>query len=456
MNNVEFALHFAEHVEVGLLYAILCLLVNLTLMRRYIYSLFDPLLFYAVLSAMGGAVVLYLQHFGLIRPFYFWSYLATQVAFTAGFLLIPPPSAVRSPKPSMPATYSGPIKILYPLAVVLFVVLQLYAYSVTGLPIFLESRLEAFSTGGGFGFVNRVIFVVSNITLVCAFYRLMLLRRGRLSRTLDYAVVAFCIAVAVVSGSKGALLSLVFSVSLALFFARRFHGVQRAEGSIRRFFVLLIGLAFPVAFGTIYLQAGIDNPIELVSVVAMRFFQTGEIYFMVYPNDVLQHLPDGNGVLALFYSPLGSLRLVPREYLPVNLGLQAFWYHYDSSLLAGPNARHNVFGLHYFGPYISVLFSLLLGLSFSIARNSSYRLLPSTPVGMNVYVLLVSCAVFIEQDVAGQALDYLFSLVLVFPPLYALSYFIRPAARRRARRIVLQRLATEPGSKAAGPPRPVA
>lgn len=433
MNNLEFALHFAEHVEIGVLYGFVCVLLNLLLMRRHIYSMFDPLLFYAVLSAMGGAVVLYLQHFDLIRLFYFWSYLATQAAFTAGFLLIRPPAALRSPKPTLAPTYSGPIKVLYPLSVLLFVVSQLSVYAVTGLPIFLESRLEAFATGGGFGFLSRVILVTSSIALVCAFYRLLMMRRSRLSRAFDHGVVLFCIAVAIVSGSKGALLSLVFTVSLAIFYARRFHGAVQAEARVRRIFLALIGLAFPVAFATIYLQAGIDNPLELASVVAMRFFQTGEIYFMVYPGDVLQRLPDGNGLLALFYSPLGSLRLVPREYLPVNLGLQAFWYHYDTSLLAGPNARHNVFGLHYFGPYLSVVFSFLLGLLFSLVRNTTYRRLPSTPVGMNLYVLIVGCAVYIEQDVAGQALEYFFSVVLIFPLLYAVSYLISPTRLRRER-----------------------
>ncbi len=433
MNNLEFALHFAEHIEIGVLYGFVCLLVNLLLMRRYIYSIFDPLLFYAALAAMGGAVVLYLQHFDLIRPFYFWSYLATQAAFTVGFLLIRPPAALKSSRPTLPPTYSGPIRVLYPLSVVLFVASQLSAYAVTGLPIFLESRLEAFATGGGFGFISRIILVTSSISLVCAFYRLLMLRLSRASRAFDYGVVLFCIAVAIVSGSKGALLALVFTVSLSMFFARRFHGAIHAEARVRRFLLALIGLAFPVAFVTIYLQAGIDNPLELASVVAMRFFQTGEIYFMVYPGDVLQRLQDGNGLLALFYSPLGSLRLVPREYLPVNLGLQAFWYHYDTSLLAGPNARHNVFGLHYFGPLLSVVFSFLLGLVFSLARNTTYRRLPPTPVGMNLYVLIVSCAVYIEQDVAGQALEYFFSVVLIFPLLYAVSYFISPTRMRRAR-----------------------
>ena len=433
MNNLEFALHFAEHVEIGVLYGFVCLLVNLSLMRRHIYSIFDPLLFYAVLSAMGGAVVLYLQHFELIRPFYFWSYLATQASFTLGFLLIHPPAALRSLRPTLPPTYSGPIRVLYPLSVVLFVASQLSAYAVTGLPIFLESRLEAFSTGGGFGILSRVILVTSSISLVCAFYRLLMLQLSRASRAFDYGVVLFCIAVALVSGSKGALLVLVFTVSLAMFFARRFHGAVQAEARVRRYLLALIGLAFPVAFVTIYLQAGIDNPLELASVVAMRFFQTGEIYFMVYPGDVLQRLQDGNGLLALLYSPLGSLRLVPREYLPVNLGLQAFWYHYDTSLLAGPNARHNVFGLHYFGPLMSVVFSFLLGLLFSLARNTTYRRLPSTPVGMNLYVLIVGCAVYIEQDVAGQALEYFFSVVLIFPLLYAVSYLISPTRLRRSR-----------------------
>jgi hypothetical protein len=112
---------------------------------------------------------------------------------------------------------------------------------------------------------------------------------------------------------------------------------------------------------------------------------------------------------------------VEREALPVNLGLQAFWFHYDTDLLSGPNARHNVFGLHYFGPVLSVAFSFVLGWLLGIARNSAYRRLPATPMGMVTYMLVVSCAIFIEQDVAGQAIEYFFSLLLVLPVLYVLA-----------------------------------
>lgn len=426
MNKFEFSSHLLDHIHIGVLYALVCVAVNVAVMRRYIYSVFDPLLFYTVLSGTGGSVVLYLYHFDLIRPIYLWSYVGTQIAFTSGFLMLRPPAAIQSVRPTLIPTYTGPIQALYPLSVTLFIICQLAVYIVTGLPIFLESRLEAFAGGDGFGLLSRVIYVTSSIALVCAFYRLALLPRGRLSRALDCSVIAVCVAVAVVSGSKGALLALVFSVSLALFFARRYRGTARAEQKVRRFFVFVVLLAFPAAFTTIYFQSGIDSFSELVTVVWMRFFQTGDIFFMLYPDEILNRLQHDNGLLALLYSPLGSLRLVPRESLPVNLGLQAFWYHYDTTLLSGPNARHNVFGLFYFGPWLSVMFSFMLGLAFSVARNSTYRKLPSTPIGMNLYVLVASSSMFIEQDVSGQALEYLFSVVLVFPVLYVISYCLVP------------------------------
>ena len=439
LNNFQFSLHFIEHIEVGVFYAFLFLIMNLVVMRRYIYSVFDPLLFFIVLSAAGGAVVPYLYHFDLIGPVYLWSYIGTQLAFTAGFLLVRPPAAVRSPIPTVVPTYTGPIQVLYPLSVVFFITAQLTVYSVIGLPIFLESRLETFADGGGFGSLSRIIFVTSSISLVCAVYRLTLLKRSRVIRILDSFVLIFCVVVALLSGSKGALLALIFNISLALFFARRFYGIDRAEMNVRRFFILLVASTIPVAFVTIYVQSGIDNLLELAGVVAMRFFQSGEIYFMVYPNDILNRLQDGNGLLALFYSPLGSLRLIPRESLPINLGLQAFWYHYDTSLLSGPNARHNVFGLFYFGPWFSLLFSFVLGLTYSIARNSTYRMLSRSPIGMTLYVLIVSCAMYIEQDVAGQAIEYLFSVIVLFPILYVISYSVSLARHHYAPRALIFR-----------------
>lgn len=435
MNNLEFALHFAEHIGTGLLYGAVCLAVTLLAWRRYFYSIFDPLLFYAVLSAMGGSVVLYLFHHDLIRTEYLVSYLATQAAFLLAFRVLRPamPTPVHGAH-TRRAPYDGAVVVLYPLATTTFAVSQAYVYSVSGLPILLDSRLETFSTGGGYGLFSRLLLVSSTVALSCAAYRIALVKRRLLARLADVLVLVLCIAVAVMSGSKGALLNMVFTISLTLFFASRFVETEEAERRMRRFLLLVVLLAFPVAFATVYLQAGIDNPFELASVIAMRFFQTGEIYFMVYPGDVLDRLPEANGLLALLYAPLGSLRLVDREALPTNLGLLAFWYHYDTALLAGPNARHNVFGLHYFGPWLSIAFSFLLGMMLSVARNGLYRFLPGTPIAMIVYVLVVSCAVFIEQDVAGQAIEYLFSVALFFPVLLVVSTLVAPGRLRRAGR----------------------
>lgn len=432
MNHVEFASHFAEHSEMGIIFAVLSLIINLTLLRKYIYSLFDPLLFYTVLSSMAGAVVLYLSYFDLIRPFYFWSYITTQAAFVGAFRLIKPPAFLPAMEPLVRGLYSGPIRILYPLSVGLFVPSQLFVYSIIGLPIFLDSRLEEFATGNGFGFFSRLILVTSTISLCAAFYRLLLLHQGLRSRLVDYSVVAFCIMVAIVSGSKGGLFSVIFTASLSLYFTRKFHEVRALEQRIRGFFLVIIALSFPVALATVYIQAGIEDLDELILALLMRFFHSGEIFYMVYPRDVLAGLSEGNGFLALFYSPLGSLRLVSRADLPINLGLQAFWYHYNTDLLTGPNARHNVFGLYYFGPIFSVLFSFFLGLLFSFTRNTVYRILPSSLIGMVSYVLLMNCAIFIEQDISGQALEYFFSVFLIFPVLYFASLIIHAARGRRS------------------------
>src|SRR2546421_12303890 len=124
MNNIEFGLHFAENATVGLAFIVLSLAVNLLVMRRYIYSLFDPLLFYTVLSAMAGAVALYLAYYELMRPFYLGSYLMTQAAFLVGFLLLKPARAPLRGRAPLRRLYAGPIRVLYPLSVMLFVLSQ--------------------------------------------------------------------------------------------------------------------------------------------------------------------------------------------------------------------------------------------------------------------------------------------------------------------------------------------
>jgi hypothetical protein len=163
----------------------------------------------------------------------------------------------------------------------------------------------------------------------------------------------------------------------------------------------------------------------------MRFINTGDVFYMSYVDNSLQFLDKGSGFLALFKAPLGALRIVSWDQLPVNLGLQLFWYHYDTDLMSGPNSRHNVFGLFYFGFYGSILFSFFVGFVTSYLRNVLFYKIKRNMTGMVIYVFMAMISPFLSQDFPGLALDKFLSFFIIFPVLYFFSLIVYDISKRR-------------------------
>ncbi|BDZ92798.1 TPA: hypothetical protein IRP92_003921 [Escherichia coli] len=168
---------------------------------------------------------------------------------------------------------------------------------------------------------------------------------------------------------------------------------------------------------------------QALTVLAMRFINTGDIYYMSYPSNQLEYMQDGNFFLALFKDFFGVFRIIEWNELPVNLGLQIFWSHYNTDLVTGPNPRHNVFGLFYLGPLLSVFYSFIVGYTLSYLRNRV--LIKSSPnfMGLIFYVLLASNTLYIEQDMTFALGQYI-SVFIVYVPLYVFAKILLLASNK--------------------------
>ena len=425
MNKSYFDLHLLDNIEYILLYMFFNALITYVLMRKHIYSIFDPLFFGMILAVCGYSTVFYLYHFDLINDYYFYSFIFTQFFFFIGFLLNKPISMMDYSQYNLVLSKNNkitPAFFIYIISSVLFIFSQLFVYYASGIPVLMESRLAMYSGGSGYGIFSRIIYVTSIISLSFSVFRLLLMRNRLSSNLYDYFIIFFSLIVAALSGSKAGILLLISTVFITLFFGRKISFNEKIEKKFQKNSLSLLILLIPISFLTIYAQLGFESVNEILISLALRFIHSGDIFFMSYPNDVLMHLnTNDNGFLAFFRGVFGALRLSSWENLPVNLGLQVFWYHYDTDLISGPNARHNVFGLFYFGFIGSLFFSFILGYVFGFVRNRLYKKLKPTQTNVILYTLLVMSINYIGQDPSGQALDYLFSVFLVFTPLYFIS-----------------------------------
>ncbi len=434
MNKFEFDLLIINNLDGFFIYLFLNGLIVFFILRKHIYSIFDPLAFGMILSICAYSTVFFSYHFNLINHYYFFSFVLTQSLFFFGFLMNAP---IKQRDFTMNYSMNKnneitPAFFIYMISSILYIISQLIVYYVSGIPLFMESRLETFTGGSGYGILGRIIYVTSIVSLSFATYRLLFKKNNIFANFYDYIIIFFSIVVAVLSGSKAGILLLIFIIFLTVFFARKSFFNPKIEKKFQKISISLLIILFPVTFLTLFIQLGFDNLNEILISLLLRFVHTGDIFFMAYPNDVLAYLnTNENGFFALFRSILGALRIVSWENLPTNLGLQVFWYHYDTDLVTGPNARHNVFGLFYFGFMGSLLFSFFLGYIYSFIRNKLYKLLKYKESNVILYTLLVMSINYIGQDPSGQTVDYLFSILLIFPPIYFISLMMFQLSKKR-------------------------
>jgi len=430
MNNIEFHIHYYANLEIGILFLLISSVITFLVVRKQVYSIFDPLFFNFLMGVAGYSVVFYLYYFDLIDEYYYYSFLSTQAAFFIGLSIFSTPKYFsQSNKVSYMAI--GITKYMYFLSFFMFFISQITVYYFNGLPIFMESRLAIFSGGSGFGILSRVIYVTSTISLTISSYSILFNKKMGISFLIHYFILFFYIFVSIVSGSKGALLVMIFIISLMLFYSRRKSINRSVESKANKMMLKLVFILFPAAILTVYIQTGVNNLIEPIIAIAMRFIHTGQIFYMVYPNDILNSFPEESAVLALFRDILGALRIYSWDELPTNHGLLAFQYHYDLDILTGPNDRHNTFGLFYFGFYGAIIFSFIMGFILSFIRNYLYTYLKFNLITMSLYVLLVLSANNLNQDPSGMAVGYFFSIMLVFIPLFLISYLLFEISRKK-------------------------
>lgn len=438
MNNADFHLSYYENISVALVFLIISYVLTYLFVRKQIYSIFDPLFFNFLMAAAGYSVVFYLSYLNIISDYYLYSFCLTQAAFFLGINTFKLPRSTTADLSHTTVASKklydsvGYIKCFYYLSFLSFFISQIIVYHYNGLPIFLDSRLSVFSGGSGFGFLSRVIYVTSTITLTTSSYSLIFRDFLGIPKLVHRLQLLFYILVALFSGSKGALLVMIFTISLMLFFSRKINNDVSLEKKATKLLLKILFLVFPAAIFTVFVQTGFENIYEVVLAIAMRFVHTGQIFYMVYPNDVLFEFPNANGFVALFRDVLGAWRIIGWDELPINHGLLAFQYHYALDLLTGPNDRHNTFGLFYFGFWGAIVFSYIIGFMMGFIRNKLYYRFRFNLITVNLYVLLNLAANNLNQDPSGMAIGYFHSIGIVFTALLIISFLIYGASKRES------------------------
>jgi len=424
MNYIDFFLFAEQHIENLIFWLIFSVVLYFFLFRKYIQSIFDPFFLIILIAGLSSSIVMFLYNNDAIKEEYFYKFLLTEIAFFTGFFLFKPlkfDNYLKKKEIRISNMFSERYSnILFYLASSLHFFFQVLTYIVVGIPLLLDSRMSTFSGGSGFGFVGRILEVVSIIGTFLLFYRIFYCKNTFLEKMYNYFYLILVILFLLLSGSKTNLIFLIYYLFFVNLFMTKIKGFKAKNiiTKTARYQRILLYASIPLIFLVMYIQlvnsgAETEENSPLLA-LGQRIISFGDIYYMTFPNDVIKLMNADSGFLQLFKDPLGMLRIVSWEKLPLDCGIEIYQYHYPNGTLSGPNARYNYFAILYFGPIGQVIYCFLFGVLTSFLRNTLFKILPNNIVCGVIYTLFSINLVYIFQDQAF-AIARFFNIIVLVP-----------------------------------------
>ena len=395
MNSSELVdLVFIEYLEY-ILSLLIGLFVYFSVYKKYFISIFDPLTIAGVFSMFGFVIVIFLKFTGNISNYYFMVYLVTQFAFFFGFRLVPPVSVNKLKSGNFKYVSNYEIQfafIFFVLSSLTYFVLQVLVFS-KGIPIFAESRLNVTSGDFSIKVIQRILAIIYPMVLMLTFYFMFFARGWRKKYARMISLIVFVNAVLL--GSKSALLSLVSIFFVFALFSLKSDGIQPME-ILSKHTKKIFAASLIVAVAVVLLSGDSNYAFYFI---AYRLLSSGDIYFMTYPNGVIENfVSNKDWYISLFSSPLSMLGLVDKDTMSVPLGFDVMRYHAGWEIFKGPNARHNVLGYVYIGFPGAILLSFIFGFVSSYVRNKAILKIGSGPISLALYGALLSTCLDFETD----------------------------------------------------------
>jgi len=385
----------------------------------------DPYLLAVVSSVFCLTDVFLLYFTGNITTYVFLSYVFTQCTFFIGFHLMRARKAVFSSPPDNRMSYNKPrakeIIAFYFFSIV-YLVSQCAIYMLKGIPLFMESRLETFASGGGTGILGRICDV-SSIFSLYAFFAVIKIDKFRLSEMPKYFILCLIFVTFLLSGSKSSFLVIFYVFWCYIMFAKLkklnyLTYIKLLKKNVKLIVITSLGVVSVIIF--VQTKTQIENPEDRLNPLlglCLRLVHSGDVYWYAYPNNVYLKIPAEHWFTALFNDTLGLLRIKNWDELPEAIGITFKNIHHPSDVPQGPNARHNIFGLIYYGFFGGIIFSFCLGLLLGFIRNIMPQLLSASMLGGFVFTYLINKSTSLDSD-PMLTITYFNNIIFVFPVLY--------------------------------------
>lgn len=326
-------------------------------------------------SACATTTVFFLFFYKKIDSFYFSNYILSLFAFYSSFFLfakkIGKNNFINASNFKNNKFYEARISNLFFLLFFIFssihILLQLFIYYKTGIPLFMKSRLEVNIHGGALiGLLSRCMPLFSIPASLGVFYILFFSCKGR-QRLYSKIYFLICLLFSFLSGSKSGFLVYIFNFSTFVYFTQKYCKKGYKILINRKMFYLLIVCTI-VTFFIMYIQIK-GNLIALIQHLFLRFAAYGDTYIYLYQDEVFSKLSK-NSLFELLTDDFFYTFRLKSDLRPTGFGFELMDTVYNiSGSAVGPNPRFNAVGLVNFGYIGCIFFSFFCGMIFTYVRN---------------------------------------------------------------------------------------
>lgn len=386
----------------------ICIFIYVPIIRKTVKSILDPMFYALVMAIFANAIPIFLYMVDLIALEKLIYVILCEGIFWITFFLFAK-KEIKFSSYEMKESNIGDYCFFF--FYILLLTSSLITYVKFGIPIFNEHRLETYSSGGGWGIL---LYIINFTTFFCSSYSFFCIYKKKYI-LLSYIVLGSIAVFSFLSGAKSSILVVVYS----FFFFRYFY--LRKAISIRKYLPFLFVLfIFPVVILSIQNESTIE--LSLVSLL-QRFVANGDIYWMAFPNDVVDDVVINNEITYLFSRILTQFHIIDRSTMDLPIGVQIDWIvvpSHEGNIL-GPNTRLPVLCWILFR-WSGLLLAAVFGLICAIWRSWLPKLLPRgiLPVIIYGYIYNSLCSMFTDPLFGTSYLFFItvFLVILFFSYLF--------------------------------------
>lgn len=396
---MDFRIYITEILEQWYWYIpilFLFIIFYLYLFKKYIWSIFDPLV--VTLVMMGGAAfavfTLWINEWSNFK--YIFSFLCTELSLILGFILMSHllEKADFSYKTLNIYTDLKLLKVLSFLVGGGAFILQIYAFTQLGFGLFREG-VNHVSIYDGFGGLKAFQGGLNTTFFISFFYKKKIFHLN----SWDYLFFFTLVLATILSGSKSGILRpiVIFFVIDYYFFKKTGQNVAHVKWG----YLVLLAF-FPLLVISLMDKVGF---LQSVLLFGARLVGSGDIFVMGYDDDVIRHISAHSFLQYICYPGWGSiLKTIGFSITPPTvIGVDIYNYHYNLTD-AGPNTRVNFLTYYFFGTFIGSIISLIVGFfigyvryKYGLYKHTIFMFFLSTYLYLSVLSIISDINIFLND-----------------------------------------------------------